>query len=390
MAISNKLTDAKVRAAKPKDKPFKVSDGNSLYLYVSTTGAKIWRIGYRLQGKEQTKVLGPYPLLSLADARTKRDDFRRKLLDGEDVKAKPRQAITFTEACTTYWAGRKDVSEGYKANATRGLEMHLEYAIGSDPIDTITRERVLELLLKLDGQGKHVYAKRLRVWAGQVFDWAVENGHCPINPAAQIRPDKAFGKAPVKHHPALKLSEVPPFMQALALENELQSVLACKFLAYTWVRTKEMRFMEWGELEGNVWRIPASRMKKRREHLVPLSDQAMQLLEALKQRSHGSKYVFASPLRLDRTISENTVLYLIARMGYKDRMSGHGWRSVGSTWANENGYNADWVEMQLAHDDDNEVRGAYNNALYLAQRRTMLQAYADWLDNQIKPSIAQG
>lgn len=387
---SNKLTDHQCRTAKPGEKPRKLADGHGMYLYISTTGAKIWRIGYRLSGKEQTHVLGPYPLLSLADARNKRDEFRRKLLDGEDVKAKPRQAITFSEAAAAYWAGRKDVSEGYKANATRGLAMHLEYSLGSVSIDAITRERVLELLLKLDSAGKHVYAKRLRVWAGQAFDWAVENGHCQSNPAAQIRPDKAFGKAPVKHHPALKLAEVPAFMQALALERELQSVMACKFLSYTWVRTKEMRFMEWGELEGDVWRIPASRMKKRREHLVPLPAQAVAVLDAMRQRSHGSKYVFASPLRLDRTISENTVLHLIARMGYKDRMSGHGWRSVGSTWANENGYNADWVEMQLAHDDDNEVRGAYNNALYLAQRRTMLQAYADWLDNQVKPSIAQG
>lgn len=377
---TNKLSDHQCRQAKPKDKPYKLSDGFSMYLFVSTTGAKVWRMGFRLAGKEQTQVLGPYPLLSLADARTKRDEFRRKLLDGVDVKAKPKKTVTFSEAVALYWAGRKDVSEGYRTNATRGLEMHLEYAIGKDSIDTVTREKLLELLTKLDNQGKHVYARRVRVWAVQVFDWAVEQGHCKENPAAQIRPEKAFGKKPVQHHAAIKLSQVPDFMGRLAMESELQSAMACHWLALTWVRTQEMRFMVWSEVEGDLWRIPKERMKKGREHLVPLSTQAQELLAKMKRRSRGSDYVFASDLRNDRPISENTVLYLLIRMGYKDQMTGHGWRTLGSTWGNEHGYNRDWIETQLAHAEENDVRGAYNQAEYLEPRRKMMQDFADWLD----------
>lgn len=351
-----------------------------MYLYISPAGAKIWRIGYRIDGKEQVHVLGPYPLLSLADARAKRDEFRRKLLDGVDVKAKPKQSISFSKAVETYWAGRKDVSDGYRANATRGLAMHLEYAIGADPIASITRERLLELLLKLDAAEKHVYAKRLRVWAGQVFDWAIEHGHCLTNPASLIKPEKAFGKKQVVHHASLKLSEIPAFMQRLGLENSLQSVIACRMLALTWVRTGELRQMRWEEIEGDTWRIPKGTMKMRREHLVPLSTQALALLENLRQRSRGSEYVFPAEHRIDRPMSENSILYLIHRMGYKDRMTGHGWRSVASTWANENSYNKDHIEMQLAHSEENEVRSAYNNALYLEPRRKMLQDWATWLD----------
>ncbi len=376
---TNKLTDHQCRSAKPKDKPYKLSDGYGMYLFVSTTGAKIWRMGYRLDGKEQTQVLGPYPLLTLSDARTKRDEFRRKLLDGVDVKAKPKKTVTFSEAVAAYWAGRKDVSDGYRFNATRGLEMHLEYAIGKDSIDTITREKLLGLLMKLDGQGKHVYARRVRVWAGQIFDWAMEQGHCKENPAAQIKPEKAFGKKPVQHHAAIKLSQVPEFMGRLAMEEDLQSAMACRFLALTWVRTQEMRFMTWSEVEGDLWRIPAKRMKKAKEHLVPLSVQALEILEKMKQRSRGSDYVFASDLRNDRPISENTVLYLLARMGFKDQMTGHGFRTLGSTWGNENGYNRDWIETQLAHSEENDVRSAYNQAIYLEPRRKMMQDWANFL-----------
>lgn len=376
----NKLTDLICKREKPTDKPRKLSDGHGLYLFVSPTGAKIWRVGYRQNGKEGTEVLGPYPLLSLADARIRRDEFRRKLLDGVDVKAKPKKSITFDAACALYWASRKDITTGYFDNATRGLAMHMVQDIGQTPIGLITKEMVLTPLMRMDAAGKHVYAKRLRVWSGQVFDWAVEHGHCQINPAAQINPEKAFGKKLVEHHAALELSEVPDFMARLSFEKDLQSVLACRLLALTWVRTGELRMMKWSEIEGDVWRVPGLRMKMRRVHLVPLSTQAVALLEQLKARCRSAEYVFPSERRVDRPMSENAVLYLVHRIGYKGRMTGHGWRGVASTWANEQGYPSDHIEMQLAHGSDDAVRGAYNHAAYLPQRRAMLQAWAEWLD----------
>jgi integrase len=187
-------------------------------------------------------------------------------------------------------------------------------------------------------------------------------------------------------HPALGLAELPDFMRRLAAEGQaMQSVLACRLMALTWVRTQELRFMEWGELEqgGKLWRIPEGKMKRRFEHLVPLSRQAREIIATMKARAGQSKYVFPCDAgrRQDRPMSENAVLYLIGRMGYEGRMTGHGWRSIASTWANESGrYQGDAIERQLAHTPDNKVRAAYNRAAYLGERTRMLQDWADWLD----------
>jgi len=379
MPTVNTLTDAQCKRAATSDKPKKIFDGHGLFLLVTPAGGKTWRMAYRLEGKQQTATFGAYPLISLADARTKRDDLRRKLVNGESPKtAKVKAAMTFQSACETYWEGRKDVSDGYRTNAMRGLEMHLWPKLGELPIGAITRETLLEPLARLDAEGKHVYVRRVRVWAGQVFDWAVERGFAATNPAALIRPEKAFGKASVESHAALELDEVPAFMQRLSFEKELLSVLACKWLALTWVRTKEMRMMTWDQVDRDLWRVPRGTMKKRRDHLVPLSSQAMALLAQLRARRR-SEYVFPSDHRDDRPLSENAVLYLLARMGYEGRMTGHGWRSVGSTWANEQGFNRDAIERQLSHAPDDEVRAVYNRAEYLDLRRQMLQAFADWL-----------
>ena len=171
-------------------------------------------------------------------------------------------------------------------------------------------------------------------------------------------------------------------MDRLALEGDLQSVLALRLLALTWVRTNELRFMRWDEVLGDTWIIPAGKMKRRREHVVPLSRQALALLETLKARAGSSPYVFPSDHRSDRPISENAVLALLARMGYRGRMTGHGFRTIASTWAHENGYLSDAIEMQLSHAPSNAIKAVYNRAQYLDQRRAMLQAWADWLTAQ--------
>jgi integrase len=385
---TNSLTDHQCRSAKPADKPRKLFDGHGLHLVVTPKGAKVWRMAYRLDGKPQTATFGAYPLVTLADARAKRDELRKRLSAGESPKARHAKGMRWADAVTTYWEGRGDVSKGYRDNALNGLRMHLK-VLDDKPVDAITRDDLLDALRPMDAAKLYVYVRRVRVWAGQVFAWAVEHRHATINPAALIDPEKAFGKAAVKPHAALKITEVPDFLQRMALERELQSVLACRLLALTWTRTTELRMMEWGELEGDLWRIPKERMKRGIEHLVPLSRQALELLAKLQARSRGSKYVFPAEHRDDRPMSENAVLYLIHRIGYKDRMTGHGWRSVGSSWANERGFNPDAIERQLAHVPDNEVRAAYNRAAYMPERRKMLQAWADWLD-EVDPSIPKG
>lgn len=269
--------------------------------------------------------------------------------------------------------------------------MHLLPALGDLAIGSIDRAALLAELQRMDAKGLHVYVRKVRIWVGQVFAWAVENGHAQINPAAMIDPEKAFGRATVESFAALDLRDMPEFMQRLAMERDLQSVLACKLLAYTWVRTNELRMMLWSEVDGDTWIIPAGKMKRRKDHVVPLSTQAQALLRELRARSSGSEYVFPSDRRNDRPMSENAVLYLLHRMGYKGRMTGHGFRSVGSTWANDRGYNADAIERQLAHVPENRVRAAYNRAAYLTERRQMLQDWSDWLDScrNIDPSIPQ-
>lgn len=383
---TNNLKDQQIKGAKPREKAYKLFDGGGLFLFVSPSGGKFWRVAYRLAGKQKTIALGAYPEISLSAAREKLADLKASLHAGADpmaAKHGKRNSLSFADASATYWQGRKNVTESYRTKATRGLTMHLFPTLGNLPVGAITRSDLLPCLQKMDAAGKHVYVRKVRIWAGQVFDWAVENGHAEVNPAASIRPEKAFGKAVVESIAALPLRDVPDFLERLALEKDLNSVLACRMLALTWVRTGELRMMTWDEIEGDTWVIPAGKMKRRRDHVVPLSRQALAILAQMRQRS-GDRFVFAAPHREDRPMSENAILYLIARIGYKGRMTGHGWRSVASTWANERGFSPDAIERQLAHVPDNKIRAIYNRAEYLPVRREMLQAWADWLDECVK------
>jgi integrase len=382
--LTFKLTDAYCRSLKPKDKPYKVFDGRGLYLYVSASGSKIWRATYAFEGKRSTASFGPYSDVSLAEAREKLSELKGKLRNGVKPTHKPKApkpGMTLREATKTYWESRKDLSEGYRNNAVRGIEMHLANLLDI-PIDSIDRTALLSCLQRLDARGRHVYVRRVRMWSGQVFDWAIENEHATSNPAATIKPEKAFGRKKTKHFPALDLHEMPQFIARLDMDNELGSVLACWMLGYTWVRTKELRMMRWDEIHGDTWLIPEGKMKRARDHVIPLSRQALAILDQMRLRNYDSQYVFPSYHRSDRPISNNTILMLIARLGYKGKMSGHGWRSVASTWANEKQYNPDAIEMQLSHSHESKdkTRAAYNRAKYMDIRRPMLQDWADWLD----------
>lgn len=377
---TDKLTDSRCKAAKPRDKAYKLFDGDGMALWVSPTGAKVWRLYYRVDGKQRTMSLGPYPEVPLARARELRDQARATLRDGADPMAPRRRAPTLEESARAYWRGRGDLSPSYLANATRALEMHVFPQLGARQVDRVTREDAMGVLRTMDAAGLHVYVRKVRLWLGQVFDYAIEQGDAEVNPVAAIDPRKAFARRAVEHFAAVDLVDVGPLLQRLALEAELQSVLACRFLALTWVRTEELRSMQWAEVDGALWRIAGGRMKMGRDHLVPLSRQALAILERMRLRSRGSAYVWPADHRIDRPMSENAVLYLLHRIGYKGRMTGHGWRAVGSTWAHEHGYSPDVIERQLAHAPDDKVRAVYNRAAYLPERTAMLQAWADWLD----------
>ena len=379
MAI-NMLTDHKCRAAKPEVADYKLFDGHGLHLVVRKSGSKLWRVSYRLAGKQQTASLGPYPLLSLAAAREKRDELRLKLLSGERVRSgRSVEALTFARASAKFWASRKDVSPKYVVNAEHALARHLHPFIGDRLLDDIERADLLDALRRMDAAGLHVYVRKTRMWASQVFDWAVEQEFAKVNPARLINPQLAFTRAKVTNMAALELPQVHGFMARLDLEGVLQSAQACRLLALTALRTQELRMMKFAEIDGDLLRVPNSRMKKDLDLLVPLSRQALDVIDNMRARTKGSDYVFQNERRLDRPMSENAILYLMGRMGYGGQMTGHGWRSVFSSWANEAGYNPDAIERQLAHVPGDKVRGIYNRAEYLPERRAMLQAWADWL-----------
>lgn len=380
MPTAHTLTDHICRSATTDGKARKLFDAHGLHLYLTPAGAKVWRMAYRQHGKQQTATFGPYPLVSLADARRKRDALRLALVNGEPIKRRnQKRGLTLWQATEEYWRGRQDVTDGYRSNALRGIEMHLGPALGSRPIGSITKDDLLTELNRMDKAGLVVYVRRVRTWAKLVFGWALAQGHCAVNPAMQIDPRAAFSRRDKVSHPALELGDVHGFLDRLDMEGALNSVIMCKVIALTWARTGEVRRMEWDEIRGADWIIPKGKMKRKVDHLVPLPTQALRLLALMKARNRGGRYVFEADHRPDRPLSENAVLEVIKRIGYKGRMSGHGWRSVASTWANGQQWNADAIERQLAHVPDDEIRGVYNRAKYIDIRRPMLQAYADWL-----------
>lgn len=251
------------------------------------------------------------------------------------------------------------------------------------PVALVTKDLLLEELLEMDPKGLYVYVWKVKVWVGLVFDWAVAVGVVQANPTHLIDSRKVFGKALVENHAFLPLADVGEFLRRLSYEQGLQSVLACKLSALTWVRTVELRKMRWTEIDGSVWRIPKEIMKRRKDHVVPLSRQALELIEQLRAINSQSDYVFPGDRDLKRSMSENTILYLIGRIGYRGEMTGHGWRTCGSTWANERGYSSDAIDRKLAHSPEDKVRAVYNKAEYLPERAKMLQKWADWLDAQV-------
>lgn len=376
-----KLSDARIRAIKPGLKALKLFDGGGLFIAVLPSGSKSWRLQYRVGGRPQTATLGTYPEFSLAEARRWAQETRSGLARGIEPtrRRSPPERQTLAGAVRDYWSAQSHLSEGYRTNAVRALERHILPALGGRHVGSITRADVMDALTQMDKAGLHVYVRKTRRWLSTVLDWCVEHGHCETNVCLSIRPRVAFARAQTEHHASIDLAEVGEFMRRLTFEGALTSTFACRLLALTWVRTGELRGMRWAEIDGDLWRIPKERMKMRNDHLVPLSAQAMALLDRMPRIS---EFVFPNDRRpIDRPMSENAVLYMIGRIGYGGRMTGHGWRTLASTWAHEHGFLSDAIERQLAH-VRGDVRAIYNRAEHLPVRRQMLQAWANWLDQQ--------
>jgi len=398
------LTDAEIRNSKPSDKIQYLFDGGGLYLQLNPNGSRWWRFKYRFEGKSKLLSLGVYPDIGLKSVREKHADARKLLNNGLDPGEKRKQesaAIkerqerakriakgiplenSFQEIALEWFNKRSRTwVEHHARDVKRRLDSNIFPEIGNRPIAELEAPELLTAVQKIESRGAYDLAHRVLQVCGQVFRYGIATGKCKRDIAHDLR--GALTPHILKHQPAIKPEQLPELLRAIDAYDQtgdLQTKLALQLLALTFVRTNELIGAEWTEfdLDQRVWLIPEHRMKMKSEHVVPLASQTLPILGLLKALSGNSRYVFPGR-NPDKPISNNTLLFALYRMGYKGKMTGHGFRAVASTALNEMGFRADVIERQLAHCERNEVRGAYNRAQYIKERSVMMQHWADYLD----------
>ena len=384
------LSDVAVRGAKPREKPFKLTDGQGLYLLVKPQGNRWWRWDYRRpEGSRNTLSLGVYPDVSLKQARERRDAARRLLSDGIDPGAK-RQAEKIAqsdsfEAVAREWFAKFSPkwAPSHSSKIITRLEKDIFPWIGLRPIGVIAAPELLKCLRRIESRGALDTAHRAHQNCGQVFRYAVATGRAERDPSGDLR--GALPPATHVHYASIVEPEkIGSLLRAIdGYEGTFVSRCALRLAPLVFVRPGELRAAKWAEfdLEKGEWRIPATRMKARVMHIVPLSTQALEILRDLKPFSDTSEYLFPSVRSPKKPISDNTLNGALRRLGYTtDEVTTHGFRSMASTLLNEQGWSRDAIERQLAHGERDEVRAAYNYAQYLPERRKMMQSWADYLD----------
>lgn len=382
------LTIKQIDAAKPKDKPYRLLDSNGLYLYVPVTGKKVWQLRYKLDGKEKVMTVGKYPLMSLQEARDKAWLAKKDVSVGVDpVKAKKLSVKdnSFGSIYQEWYEHKKQVwSEVYSTELSRMFQDDILPLIGGMEIHEIEPMQILEVIRRFEDRGAMERANKARRRCGEVFRYAIVTGRAKYNPAPDLADAmKGYRK---KNYPFLPADQIPAFNKALAgFSGSIVSKIATQVLQYTVLRTKELRSMQWAnvDFETRTITIAEEVMKGRRPHLVPMSDQVVSLLEMLRPVTQTiSKFVFAGRNDKTKPISENAVLLVIRQIGYEGLASGHGFRHQFSTIMNEHEWPADAIEKQLAHANSGSIRGIYNHAQYMDKRREMMQWWADWVDEK--------
>jgi integrase len=393
------LTDTQIRQSKPKDKDYKLADGDGLYLLVTPSGGKLWRLKYRFDNKEKLLTLGAYPAVTLSGARKSRDDAKVLLANGQDpgaVKKAIKEAAavsaavdanTFERIAREWFAKNEPVwSTGHTATVKTRLEKDVFTQIGSKPIATVTASDVRELLLRVEARGAVDTALRIKIICGQVFRYAVAHGHLEHDPSAALKPCEIFQKREVKHHAAItEPKELAPLLRDID-DYHGTFIIKCalKLAPMLFVRPGELRKMEWSEidLDAGLWSLPANKMKTRQQHLVPLAQQAVSILKELHQLTGSGKYAFPGRTS-SRPMSENSINAALRYLGYdRDTMTGHGFRAVARTILDEVlKFRVDIIEHQLAHAVRDANGRAYNRTSFLDDRRKMMQVWSDYLDN---------
>lgn len=387
------LTNAAVKAAKARAKPYKLADSQGLYLHVMPSGARYWRVKYRFAAKEKLLALGVYPEVSLLAAREQRDAARAQLRAGADpgTQRKADRASTLQRHANSFQAIAREWIEkraglwkdSHSAQVLVSLESNIFPSLGDRPVSEITPRELLDCLRTIERRDALDTAARVAQRCSNIFRYAIQTDRATVNPAAELR--GALKTRKVTHRATIARSELPSFFAKLrGYDGRPETRLAIRLLMLTFVRPGELRGAEWAEfdLDAAEWRIPAHRMKMGEEHVVPLSTQALAVLRELHALTSWGPLVFPGISDPRKPISENTVLFALYRMGYHKRATGHGFRALASTCLNEMGWRPDVIERQLAHAERNKVRAAYNRAKFMAERREMMQAWADFLESQ--------
>lgn len=397
----SKLYDTAVQKLKPRERPYKAADGHGLHLLVTPAGGKLWRLKYRFHGKEKLLSFGAYPAVSLARARTLAAAARESLARGVDpgvLKAEVKRVARMAgsngdEVCgplfsavAQEWFSSQSPSKNVRTVARWNTFVeYLTREIGDIPIDKIKAADLVRMTKAIDGTGKHETARRTFSTVGRIFRYAVAHGQVERNAAADVKLGDFMPVAPTRHFACLKDPKaIGGLLRAIdEYEGSPITRLAMRLGALTFVRPGELRHAEWNEFDENAreWRIPAAKMKAKALHIVPLSIQALAVIDELRPLTGGGKYLFPSERSAARAMSDNTVNAALRRLGYtREEMTGHGFRGMASTRLHELGFSHQVIEAQLAHAERNEVSAAYNHALYLEDRRKLMQAWADQLD----------
>ena len=397
------LTIKEVDNAKPNGKPYRLADGGGLCLFVAPTGAKLWRWRYRFNGREKTMSFGEYPVVALKAARDLHYAARKTLAAGVDpmverkakseahedqIKARQREFESSFEKIARKWWSWWSVGKSPRHAETvlRRLETDVFPAYGHKPIDMVTVTDIRKLMLAVAGRGARDVAKRIHEMSGQIFRYAIANEIATRNPAADFKTRDILTQAKTENFARVDARELPELLVKMDSYNgDALTRFALKLIAYTFVRTSELIEAPWPEfdLDHARWVIPPERMKMATSHIVPLSRQSVEVLRALKLLTGNGRLVFPGANDKDISMSNNTILGALYRLGYQGRMTGHGFRGLASTILNESGFDEAHVELQLAHMKRNKVAAAYNHAKYLKQRTVMMQWWADYLDGQL-------
>lgn len=387
------LTDTAIRKAKPGDRPIRKYDERGLYLEIAPSGGKWWRFKFSFGGKEKLLSMGTFPDTSLKLARQRRDEARQLLAEGIDPSAarkqqkatKRAQSLNTVEAVARDWLDHRSDAWVQRTRTVilASLENDVFPAIGARPIADVQPADIRALVQGIEARGAGETAGRVFQRLRSIFRFAIAHDVIGTDPTYPLKPSEIFKPRKPEHRAALAERDVPTFLHRLAAyEGDPTTAAALALLMLTSVRPGELRGARWDEIDTQraLWRVPAERMKMKTEHTVPLSTQALAVLDTMRPISGRGALVLPSPFYPGKPLSDGTLNSALARMGYKGIATAHGFRTLFSTCANEAGWNRDYIEKQLAHEDRDDVRGAYNRAQWLDERAKMMQWWADRID----------